>query len=150
MGNQIQNQNNQVEPYSLGVTIGIIVVLALFDTVGCVILTIGAYIFTKKGHAGLGIALVITNFIIPDMLPYVDELFGIVAFVVPFMQSRKQGKGVIESAKAGMNSAKQYQQTSNNYIRKSEEVKNKIGIPSNQSVDNGGEYYGDNNYYDES
>lgn len=139
MGNQIQN--NKPEPYSLGKAIGIIVVLALFDTVGCIILTIGAYIFTKKGHAGLGIALVITNLVVPDALPYVDELFSIVAFVVPFMNSRKQGKGMIESTKAGLNSARQYNKTSNDYIQKSEKVVSKINSPYNQNIDYNSENY---------
>lgn len=151
MANQIQNQNqnNQVEPYSIGKVILIVAVLTLFDTVGCVVLVIGAYIFTKKGHAGLGMALAVTNIIAPDALPAVDEIFGIIAVVVPFMQSRKAGKGVIESAKASVDSARQYNQTSNDYIQKSEKVASKIGVPRNQNIDYDSDYSNDN-YYDES
>ncbi|MCM1507851.1 MAG: hypothetical protein NC177_12065 [Ruminococcus flavefaciens] len=144
------NQNNKPIPYSFGMAVFIIAVLTLLDTVGCIVLAVGAYIFTKKGHSGLGIALVITNFIAPDMLPCVDEIFGVVAFVIPFMQNCKQGNNIIDSAKASVNSAKQYKQTGNDYIQKSEDVASKIGIPRNQNIDYNSDYYDDNNYYDRS
>lgn len=149
MANQIQNQNNQVEPYSLGTAICIIAALALFDTVGCIVLVIGAYIFTKKGHQGLGVALAITNIVVPDILPCVDEIFGVVAVVIPYMQSRKEGKGVGESIQASIDSARQYKQTSNDYIQKSEKVAQKIGVPRNQNIDYDSDYY-DDDYYDRS
>lgn len=151
MGNQIQNQNpnNQPEPYTIGKAILIIAVLALFDTVGCIVLIVGAYIFTKKGHAGLGMALAVTNIIIPDALPLVDEIFGIIVVVVPYMKSREQGKGVIESVKASVDSAQQYQQTGSDYIQKSEEVMSKIGVPQNQNINYDAENY-NNDYYDRS
>lgn len=150
MSKKIQNQNNQVEPYSLGMAIGIIAVLALFDTVGCVVLVIGAYIFTKKGHQGLGVALAITNVIIPDALPLVDEIFGIIVVVIPYMKSREEGKSVGESIQASVDSARQYKQTGNDYIQKSEKVAQKIGASRNQSVDYDEDYYEDDNYYDRS
>lgn len=144
-----KNQNNQVEPYSLGAAIGIIAVLALIDTVGCVVLVIGAYIFTKKGHQGLGVALAITNIIVPDALPFVDEIFGVIAVVIPYMKSREEGKSVGESVQASIDSARQYKQTSNDYIRKSEKVAQKIGVPQNQNIDYDSDYY-DDDYYDRS
>ena len=143
------NQNNQVEPYSLGKAILIIAVLTLFDTVGCVVLVIGAYIFTKKGHAGLGLALAVTNIIAPDALPAVDEIFGIIAVVVPYMKSRNEGKSVVDSVKSSISSAQQYANTSNDYIQKSEKVANKIGVPRNQGIDYDYESNNDN-YYDRS
>ena len=149
MANQIQNQNNQPEPYSFGKVVLIVAVLTLLDSVGCIVLVIGAYIFTKKGHAGLGMALAVTNIIAPDALPAVDEIFGIIAVVVPYMKSRKEGKSVGESVKASIDSARQYKQTSNDYVQKSEKVANKIGVPRNQGIDYDSDYY-DNNYYDES
>lgn len=144
-----RNQNNQVEPYSFGKAVLIIVVLTLFDTVGCVVLVIGAYIFTKKGHAGLGMALAVTNIFAPDALPAVDEIFGIIAVVVPYMKSREEGKSVGESIKASVDSAQQYARTSDNYIQKSEKVANKIRVPRNQEINYDSESYNDN-YYDES
>lgn len=149
MANQIQNQNNQVQPYSLGKAICIIAVLALFDTVGCVVLVIGAYIFTKKGHAGLGLALAVANIIAPDALPVVDEIFGIVAVVVPYMKSREQGKSIGQSIQSSVDSARQYNETSNDYIQKSQEIAQNINIPKSQGVD----YNADcdsNDYYDRS
>lgn len=144
-----KNQNNQVEPYSLGAAIGIIAVLALIDTVGCVVLVIGAYIFTKKGHQGLGVALAITNIIVPDALPFVDEIFGVIVVVIPYMKSREEGKSLGESIQASVDSARQYKQTSNDYIRKSEKVAQKIGVPQNQNIDYDSDYY-DDDYYDRS
>lgn len=144
-----RNQNNQVEPYSLGKVIVIVAVLTLLDTVGCIVLVVGAYIFTKKGHAGLGIALAVTNIIAPDALPAVDEIFGIIAVVVPYMKSREEGKSVVDSVKASINSAQQYANTSNDYIKKSEKVANKIGVPRNQEINYDSDDYNDN-YYDES
>ncbi|MDE6673134.1 MAG: hypothetical protein K2K16_13250 [Ruminococcus sp.] len=144
-----RNQNNQVEPYSLGKVIVIVAVLTLLDTVGCIVLVVGAYIFTKKGHAGLGMALAVTNIIAPDALPAVDEIFGIIAVVVPYMKSREEGKSVGESIKASVDSAQQYARTSDNYIQKSEKVAEKIGVPQNQEINYNSDSYNDN-YYDES
>lgn len=149
MANQNQNQNNQVEPYSLGKVVLIVAALTLLDTVGCIVLVVGAYIFTKKGHKGLGVALAVVNIIAPDALPAVDEIFGVIAVVIPYMQSRKEGKGVGESLQAGIDSARQYQQTSTDYVEKSEKVASKIGVPRNQSVDYDSDY-DNNDYYDES
>lgn len=144
-----KNQNNQVQPYSLGAAIGIIAVLALIDTVGCIVLVIGAYIFTKKGHHGLGVALAITNIIVPDALPFVDEIFGVIAVVIPYMKSREEGKSVGESVQASIDSARQYNQTRDDYIQKSEKVAQKIGVPQNQNIDYDSDYY-DDDYYDRS
>lgn len=144
-----KNQNNQVQPYSLGAAIGIIAVLALFDTVGCVVLVIGAYIFTKKGHQGLGVALAITNIIVSDALPFVDEIFGVIGVVIPYMKSREEGKSVGESVQASIDSARQYIQTRDDYIQKSEKVAQKIGVPQNQNIDYDSDYY-DDDYYDRS
>lgn len=144
-----KNQNNQVEPYSLGAAIGIIAVLALIDTVGCVVLVIGAYIFTKKGHQGLGVALAITNIIVPDALPFVDEIFGVIVVVIPYMKSREEGKSLGESIQASVDSARQYNQTRDDYIQKSEKVAQKIGVPQNQNIDYDSDYY-DDDYYDRS
>ncbi|MBD5158723.1 MAG: hypothetical protein HDT23_00490 [Ruminococcus sp.] len=143
------NQNNQVEPYSLGKVIVIVAVLTLLDTVGCIVLVVGAYIFTKKGHAGLGMALAVTNIFAPDALPAVDEIFGIIAVVVPYMKSREDGKSVGESIKASVDSAQQYARKSDNYIQKSEKVAEKIGVPRNQEINYDSDSYNDN-YYDES
>lgn len=151
MGNQIQNRNGnkQVEPYTFSKAILIIVALTLFDTVGCVVLVIGAYIFTKKGHAGLGLALAVANIIAPDALPVVDEIFGIVVVVVPYMKSREQGNSIGQSIQSSVDSARQYNETSNDYIQKSQEIAQNINIPKSQGVD----YNADcdsNDYYDRS
>lgn len=74
---------NGVTPYSMPMVIGIVAGLALVDTVGCVVLVIAGYVFVKKGHKGLGVFLEITNCIIPDALPGVDEIAGILMVVVP-------------------------------------------------------------------
>ncbi len=78
------NPNNKVEPYSFGTTVGIIIVLSLLDTVGCIVSIVGAYIFKKKGHQGLAVALAVINIISPDALPVVDEIFGIIAIIIPY------------------------------------------------------------------
>ena len=77
--NYVRTPKPGVTPFSLPVAIGIIVVLSALDTVGCVVLIIGSFIFAKMGHKGLGIALALANCVVPDMLPGIDEVFGIVA-----------------------------------------------------------------------
>lgn len=151
MANQIQNHNpnNQVEPYTLGKVIIIVVALTLLDTFGCFVLVVGGYIFTKKGHAGLGMTLAVVNIIAPDALPAVDEIFGIVVVIIPYMKSRDEGKSVGESIQSSIDSARQYKKTKNDYIQKSNKIASKIGVPRNQNIDYDSDY-SNNNYYDES
>lgn len=132
MANHIQNPNNKPEPYSFSKAILIIIALALFDTVSYIVLVVGAYIFTKKGHTGIGMALAITNIIAPDAMPVVDEIFGSAVVVIPYIKSHEQGKSVGKSIQAGVDSVRQYKQTSNDYIQKSEQVASKIGVLRNQ------------------
>ena len=51
--NYVRTPKPGVTPFSLPVAIGIIVVLSALDTVGCVVLIIGSFIFAKMGHKGL-------------------------------------------------------------------------------------------------
>lgn len=67
--NYVRTPKPGVTPFSLPIAIGIIVVLSALDTVGCVVLIIGSFIFAKMGHKGLGIALALANCVVPDMLP---------------------------------------------------------------------------------
>lgn len=100
--------NNEVEPYSIGKAIIIIVALALFDTVGCIVLLVGSIIFVKMGHKGLGIALCVTNILIPDALPVVDELFQIVVIAIPLYQSYKKGESLKQAATKAIDSHNEY------------------------------------------
>lgn len=104
----MNNQNKQVEPYSFLKAALIVVALSIFDTFGCVVLLIGGFIFSKKGHTGLAIALAAANFIVPDALPVIDELFTVVAVVIPIYQNYKAGKSLGESVSSGINSYNEY------------------------------------------
>ena len=132
------SNNKQVEPYSIGAAIGIIVLLCALDTVGCIVSIIGAYIFMKKGHQGLALALALINFVSPDALPVVDEIFGVVTIVIPYFKNRSEGKSVTESVKASVDSSKQYKQ-----------VVNKINASVNQQVNYSNDNYEDNDYEDD-
>lgn len=81
---------NGVTPFPVPVAIGIAVVLTLIDTVGCVVLLIAGYVFVKKGHQGMAMLLAITNLVIPDALPVVDEAIQIVIVVVPVYRGYKK------------------------------------------------------------
>ena len=59
--NYVRTPKPGVTPFSLPIAIGIIVVLSALDTVGCVVLIIGSFIFAKMGHKGLGIALALVS-----------------------------------------------------------------------------------------
>lgn len=79
-----------VKPYSVFTAAVILLVLGVLDTVGCVVLTIAAFVFMKKGHKGLSMLLALTNFVIPDALPLVDEIGGVVAVVLPMYMNWKK------------------------------------------------------------
>jgi|GEM_PF-5377389 len=84
---------NGVKPYSIISAALILLVLGLVDTVGCVVLIIAAFVFVKKGHKGLGALCALTNCVIPDALPLVDEAAGIIAVVLPlYMEWQKLQK----------------------------------------------------------
>ncbi len=143
------SNNKQVEPYSIGAAIGIIVLLCALDTVGCIVSIIGAYIFMKKGHQGLALALALINFVSPDALPVVDEIFGVVTIVIPYFKNRSEGKSVTESVKASVDSSKQYKNSKVQAIQKSEQVVNKINASVNQQVNYSNDNYEDNDYEDD-
>ncbi len=145
----MSNKNNEVEPYSFGMTAFIVIGLSLLDTVGGIVLLVGTYIFMKKGHTGLSVALVIANFVVPDILPAVDEIFTVIIFVCTYNKNRAEGKSISESVKASKQAVQQYSETSRDYIQKSEKVVNKIRVPQNQEIDYDSNYY-DNDYYNKS
>lgn len=125
------SKNNAVEPYSIGKCLVIITVLALFDTVGCIVLLVGSYVFMKKGHQGLAIALAVTNIIIPDALPCVDEIFQIIVVVVPIYRGYKNGDSVGQIAKDVVKSQREYSSQRNKAVNVSQKVSNVIGGQDN-------------------
>lgn len=125
------SKNNAVEPYSIGKCLVIITVLALFDTVGCIVLLAGSYVFMKKGHQGLAIALAVTNIIIPDALPCVDEIFQIIVVVVPIYRGYKNGDSVGQIAKDVVKSQREYSSQRNKAVNVSQKVSNVIGGQDN-------------------
>lgn len=125
------SKNNAVEPYSIGKCLVIITVLALFDTVGCIVLLVGSYVFMKKGHQGLAIALAVTNIIIPDALPCVDEIFQIIVVVVPIYRGYKNDDSVGQIAKDVVKSQREYSSQRNKAVNVSQKVSNVIGGQDN-------------------
>ncbi len=125
------SKNNAVEPYSIGKCLIIITVLALFDTVGCIVLLVGSYVFIKKGHQGLAIALAVTNIIIPDALPCVDEIFQIIVVVVPIYRGYKNDDSVGQIAKDVVKSQREYSSQRNKAVNVSQKVSNVIGGQDN-------------------
>lgn len=125
------SKNNQVEPYSIGKCIVIITILALLDTFGCIVLLVGSYIFMKKGHQGLSIALAVTNIVIPDALPCVDEIFQIIVIVVPIYKGYKNGDSVGKIAKDVINSEREYNSQKKKAVNVSQKVSNVIGGQDN-------------------
>lgn len=111
---------NGVTPYSMPMVIGIVAGLALVDTVGCVVLIIAGYVFVKKGHQGIGILLALTNCVIPDALPLVDEAIGIVMVVVPAYRGYKkmlEGQAnIADVALDVINNSQMYQNNAGNYM----------------------------------
>ena len=111
---------NGVTPYSMPMVIGIIAGLALVDTVGCVVLIIAGYVFVKKGHQGIGILLALTNCVIPDALPLVDEAIGIVMVVVPAYRGYKKmlawQANIADVALDVINNSQMYQNNAGNYM----------------------------------
>lgn len=83
------NMKNKI---SLSKAIIIILLLIVLDTFTCVALLIGSYIFAKKGQKGLAMALCVVNFVMPDALPLVDEIFQFVAVAVPVYKQLKSDK----------------------------------------------------------
>ena len=100
--NYVRTPKPGVTPFSLPVAIGIIVVLSALDPVGCVGLIIGIFIFAKMGHKGLGIALALANCVVPDMLPGIDEVFGIVATGGTLLHDYKKGESLPNSIVHGI------------------------------------------------
>lgn len=111
---------NGVTPFSIPMAIGIAAVLALIDSVGCVVLIISGYVFVKKGHQGLGILLALTNCLIPDALPLVDEAIGIVVVVVPIYRGYKKIQAgqanVADVALDVIDNSQTYQNNAENYM----------------------------------
>ena len=118
------NQPKEFKPFSFGTAALILILCTLFDTVGCVVLLIGGYIFSKKGHNGLAIAMVVANFIVPDALPAIDELFTLVAVVVPMWKRYQETGSIKMSAMAGAKGLKEYGS-----------AKKKSGIQKEKSID---------------
>ena len=111
---------NGVTPYSMPMVIGIVAGLALVDTVGCVALITSGYVFVKKGHQGIGILLALTNCVIPDALPLVDEAIGIVMVVVPAYNGYKKmlagQANIADVALDVINNSQMYQNNAGNYM----------------------------------
>lgn len=93
----VKSPTKGVKPFSIPVVIFITIALALFDTVGCVVLVIAGFVFVKMGHKGLGILLALTNCILPDALPLIDEAAGIIIVVIPLYTSWKKAKNDSET-----------------------------------------------------
>ncbi len=83
---------NMINKIPLSKAIIIILILTVLDTFTCVALLIGSYIFAKKGQKGLAMALCVVNFVMPDALPLVDEIFQFVAVAVPVYKQLKSDK----------------------------------------------------------
>lgn len=118
----MSKNNNQVEPYSLGVSIIIIAALALLDTVGCVVLLVGSIIFIAKGHKGLAVALAITNIIIPDALPFVDEIFQVIVVAIPICKGYANGDSAEQITKNVIDSQREYNSQKTNALNESQKV----------------------------
>ena len=113
--NYVRTPKPGVTPFSLPVAIGIIVVLSALDTVGCVVLIIGSFIFAKMGHKGLGIALALANCVVPDMLPGIDEVFGIVATGGTLLHDYKKGESLPNSIVHAIDAKDVYRNCSEEY-----------------------------------
>lgn len=113
--NYLKIPENGVKPYSILTVILITLALGVIDTVGCVVLIIAAFVFVKKGHKGLGLLLALTNCIIPDALPLVDEAAGIIAVAVPLYTSWKKTKNVAGTVVNTIESHQEYQNNKENY-----------------------------------
>ena len=83
--------------------------LTLLDTVTGVALVIGAIAFYFGGHRGLAWALVAVNLVAPDMLPFVDEIFGIIAVAVPTLITWHKTKNLRKTAETARQSRNQYE-----------------------------------------
>ena len=70
----------------------IILILTVLDTFTWVTLLIGSCIFAEKYQKGLAMALCVVNFVMPDALPLVDEIFQFVAVAVPVYKQLKSDK----------------------------------------------------------
>ena len=81
--------NNKI-PISKAIII--ILLLTILDTFTGVALLIGSYIYAKKVRKGLAMALCAVNFVIPDILPLVDEIFQLVVVAVPVYKQLKADK----------------------------------------------------------
>lgn len=108
MGTRIAN-HQQVKPYPFFTAAAIVVALALFDTVGCVVLLIGAYIFMKKGHTGLAVALSVVNIISPDAIPLVDECFQVIVVLLPIYKSYQESQNALTAIQDGVSSYAEYE-----------------------------------------
>ena len=110
---------NGVKPYSIFTAGLICLVLGLVDTVGCVVLIISALVFVLKGHRGLGAMLALTNCIIPDALPLVDEAAGIVAVVLPlyigWKKAQKKQGNLADAIVDTIESQQEYVATKDSY-----------------------------------
>lgn len=104
---------NHVEPYTLGKAALILIALTLLDTFGCVVLLIGSYIYMKKGHTGLAMALCVTNLVIPDALPVADEIFQLIAIGMPLYKSYKEGQDAGTAINNAIESYKGYDSAKN-------------------------------------
>lgn len=113
--NYVRTPKPGVTPFSLPIAIGIIVVLSALDTVGCVVLIIGSFIFAKMGHKGLGIALALANCVVPDMLPGIDEVFGIVATGGTLLHDYKKGESLPNSIVHAIDAKDVYRNCSEEY-----------------------------------
>ena len=120
MGNQtfidyIKTPVNGVKPYSILTAALIALVLGLLDTVGCVVLIIAAFVFIKKGHRGLGFLLAGVNIVIPDALPLVDEIAGLVAVILPLYIEWKKHGNIADGVVGAIESQQEYNDTKDNY-----------------------------------
>ena len=93
-------------PYSKGKSAVIIIVLILLDYFLCVPLLIASYIFMKKGHAALAIALCIANACV-DCLPFVDEVLQIILVAVPIYKAFQNEEGFVPTMRDIFDSGKE-------------------------------------------
>ena len=105
----LQKFGDKINAIPLWGKIVIVVACCLLDTVTCVLLLVGSFIFVKAGSKGMGIALMLCNIVMPDALPFVDEIFNVIVVAIPMIKEYQQSKDLKKTLQAGMDSHSEYQ-----------------------------------------
>lgn len=90
-----------VKPIPIAIGAGIGIACAIVDFFIPFVLIIAAFCFIKKGHKAMGAFLVALNFL-PDDLPCIDEVIGLVINIVPLWKQYKKLMVAVGTAAGAM------------------------------------------------